>query len=66
MQRKSKYYYDYTRNMSYKDAKKFNEKDEQPKRDEESMIYTESLKNTLGFDVFIEELEKEQKEKDNG
>jgi hypothetical protein len=52
--------------MSYKDAKKFNEKDEQPKRDEESMIYTESLKNTLGFDVFIEELEKEQKEKDNG
>jgi hypothetical protein len=30
------------------------------------MIYTESLKKTLGFDVFIDELEKEQKEKDNG
>ena len=66
MQRKSKYYYDYTRNMSHEDAKKFHKKNEQPKRNEESMIYTESLKKTLGFDVFIEELEKEQKEKDNG
>ena len=63
---KSKYYYDYTRNMSYDDAKEFDKKNKQPKRNEESMIYTESLKKTLGFDVFIEELEKEQKEKDNG
>jgi len=52
--------------MSHEDAKKFHKKNEQPKRDEESMIYTESLKKTLGFDVFIEELEKEQKEKNNG
>ena len=59
MQRKSKYYYDYTRNMSHEDAKKFHKKDEQSKS-------TKSLKKTLGFDVFIEELKKEQKEKDNG
>ena len=59
MRRKSKYYYDYTRNMSYEDSKNFHKKEEQYKRNE-------SLSKTLGFDVFIEELEKEQKEKDNG
>tara|TARA_R100000654_G_scaffold36980_2_gene62614 strand:+ start:5774 stop:5911 length:138 start_codon:yes stop_codon:yes gene_type:complete len=45
--------------MSHEDAKKFYKKDKQSKS-------TKSLKKTLGFDVFIEELEKEQKEKDNG
>lgn len=53
MQRKSKYYYDYTRNMSYEDAEKFYKKNKESNR-------TKSLKKSLGLDVLIEVLEEEK------